>query len=298
MGNVYYCADLHDGHRSIGQYRGRHTQWQVKDKESNREFIRKHWRAKKNDTVYFLGDIAFDSDSHEFFQSLPGKKILLLGNHDLESTSRSSLPELGTAFSKIAGVMKKKFKTLQTTMWLQHIPVHSAELRGNVCMHGHIHDPWQDFMNRGTEAFDARYCNVNMDALYRRLGVIMISLSELEGYMNGEWYLKPTTTPSHYQAVLPPSVTWRANNPSKTAPSVVVPLDLDENTRIDLAGLTVNFIRPYLSECSLSLIALNLDEGIDLNDFYTQVGSAVTNEVLLRAIQLQIEDHRKELENN
>ena len=191
MANIWFTSDLHDGHRNIGTYRSSLAP-EVTCVDSNREFIRSKWRAKKKDKVIILGDCCFAKDSHLFMQTLLGNKELVLGNHDLENTSRNSLSELQEAFTKICGVRKwgsknKNTKTGESLgkFWLQHTPIHPNELRGIRQLHGHIHDKDKDFMNIGSSNYDSRYINVNMDVLLPRTGEIMIDLKELEDYVGG-----------------------------------------------------------------------------------------------------------------
>lgn len=179
MGTVYFTSDLHDGHKAIGKYRS-DIAAEVVCPESNREFIRSKWRAKKHDKVILLGDVCFSKDSHIFIKSLLGIKELILGNHDLENTSRSSMSELQEAFIKIYGL--SKWKGQGEKFWLSHCPLHPLELRDKRNIHGHIHNKDLDFMNKGTDTFDERFINVNMDVLLPRTGEIMLTIDELFEY--------------------------------------------------------------------------------------------------------------------
>ncbi len=187
MATIFFTSDLHDGHRAIPKYRGSFVP-SIVDVESNREFIRDNWRATKRDTVILLGDIFFAKDSHEFIKTLPGNKTTLLGNHDVESNGRSKIEDILTC-SKIAGVVKRKvvIDGVPRKIWLQHTPMHPSELRGCLMGHGHIHDEQKDYQNRGTELFDQRYMNFNIDAIYKRTGKIMLSTSEISDYYNGNY---------------------------------------------------------------------------------------------------------------
>lgn len=81
------------------------------------------------------------------------------------------------------GGQKRKF-------WMTHIPVHPQEIRGegSFNMHGHIHHHKEDFMNKDSETYNPRYINVNLDALWERKGIIMLSHLEISDYINGEYY--------------------------------------------------------------------------------------------------------------
>ena len=187
---LYLTSDLHDGHKAIGKYRNK-IESSVIDTKTNREFIRDNWRATKRDTTILVGDILFGHDSHEFIESLPGRKILVAGNHDFERGSASKLAESLSAFEKITAVMNRSLPIsadgTKRPAWIQHTPMHPAELRGKYCIHGHIHSTELDFMNKGTELYDSRFINVNMDVLIPRTGKMMLSASELYDYAIGNW---------------------------------------------------------------------------------------------------------------
>lgn len=191
---LYLTSDLHDGHRNIGTYRSSIIP-EIVDVETNRKFIRKNWRATKRDTTILVGDIMFAKDSVDFIKSLPGRKILVAGNHDFESGARPTIVEAAEVFDKIYGVNKRSLPILadhqKAKAWIQHTPMHPAELRNCFCIHGHIHDVKQDYMNKGSEHYDSKFINVNMDVLYPRTGKIMISADELHSYAIGDW-LKQT----------------------------------------------------------------------------------------------------------
>lgn len=182
MGNVYLISDLHDMHRKIGDYRCTVAP-EVTCVEQNREFIRKHWRAKKHDKVFILGDCGFDKKSIKFIKSLIGEKDLIPGNHDFENKTRPTPTEWDTVFNHIRS--SYKWKPENHRFILSHIPVHPSSLHEYINIHGHIHTCEKDFMNVNTEHYDPRYINVNMDVLYPRTGEIMISLDELTDYMKG-----------------------------------------------------------------------------------------------------------------
>ena len=125
MANVWFGSDFHFGHKNIQKFR--HF---VSSEEQNREMILKDWtdHVTKRDVVYVLGDAAFTMDSIDAFKSLPGKKILIRGNHDLLNTSVYL-----KYFDEVYGLLKYK------EFWLSHAPIHPDELRGKVNIHGHVH---------------------------------------------------------------------------------------------------------------------------------------------------------------
>ena len=182
MGQVYFCSDLHVDHKNIWKFRPGLTEENCK--EENRELIRKHWRATKFDTVYMIGDIFIGPESHEFIKSLPGKKILIMGNHDFERKGCTTLEQGLTAVVSIHGTKSKSYTTAsgeRVKLIFSHIPLHPEELRKNICVHGHIHDKEIDYMNFD-ERYDKRFVNVNMDVLLPRTGKIMLDKDELLQY--------------------------------------------------------------------------------------------------------------------
>jgi len=87
--------------------------------------------------VIVLGDIGYGLDN---FKKLPGRKKLLLGNHDTFSASKYL-----EYFDDIIGPIHYK------KHWLAHFPVHEDELYGRKAIHGHTH---------GKGINDSRYINV------------------------------------------------------------------------------------------------------------------------------------------
>lgn len=160
MAQVWFCSDLHFGHKNIQKYRG-----EVSSEEENRWNITKDWTdvVGKKDIVYVLGDACFTMDTINDFKLLPGKKILIRGNHDLLDTQVYL-----TVFKSVYGILKYK------EFWLTHAPIHPQELRGRVNLHGHVHYysiPDQRYFN---------CCVENVNALF---GKALVSLDQLRTYL-------------------------------------------------------------------------------------------------------------------
>lgn len=143
MSKVYFTSDWHLDHKNIPKYR---EEFKTTE-ENNIHFINEFNRiVKKNDIVFFLGDIAFEESSLELLKKLRHcrKKILFLGNHDYVSTDK-----LLEVFDEVRGFMSYK------NFWISHCPIHPQELRnrrGNI--HGHLHTQVLD---------DGRYFDVSPD---------------------------------------------------------------------------------------------------------------------------------------
>lgn len=157
MSNVWFCSDLHLGHKRIGEFRAP----LVNSEEENRTRILDEWNkyVTKRDVVFVLGDFCFDI---ELFNSLnlPGfQKYLIRGNHDRFQTTKYL-----QFFNEVEGLFKYK------GMWLSHSPIHPEELRGKPNLHGHVHY---------NTVKDDRYLNCCPENLIPMVGRCFISLDEV-----------------------------------------------------------------------------------------------------------------------
>ncbi len=156
MSQVWFCSDLHLGHKNIGKFRSP----LVSSEKENNTRILLEWKTtvNKRSVVYVLGDFCFD---RELFDSLdlPGKKILIRGNHDNFQTEQYL-----NFFDEVEGFVKYK------GYWLSHAPIHPDELRGKVNLHGHVH--------YGTLP-DKRYFNCCPENLWPKYNRCLVSLDEV-----------------------------------------------------------------------------------------------------------------------
>lgn len=80
MSQVFYTSDPHLGHDKVAGYRG------FSDGQEWTDYFIGMWEGMvtKRDIVYVLGDLAMKMDNPMFdiFMRLPGRKHLILGNHD------------------------------------------------------------------------------------------------------------------------------------------------------------------------------------------------------------------------
>jgi calcineurin-like phosphoesterase family protein len=173
MTEVFFVSDLHLGHRTILQHServgrprgggwhdrpttvGEHDEWVIDSCLSVSPTKRTLW--------WLLGDIAMERDRLPLLDRLPGRKMLILGNHDLFQT--------GVYLKYVEAIRGglKKYKC-----WLSHIPVHPDELRGLPNIHGHCH--------QHTLRDDSRYLNTAIEWLPEQRP---ISLDEVRTHMAG-----------------------------------------------------------------------------------------------------------------
>jgi calcineurin-like phosphoesterase family protein len=169
MADVWFCSDLHFGHKNIGKFR---EPCNITNEAHNRQTIAHDWHncVTKRGVVYVLGDACFTMETVETFASLPGKKILVRGNHDLIDTQVYL-----KYFEGVYGLLKYK------EFWLSHAPIHPHELRGKVNLHGHVHFNTVLHDNGKT---DNRYFNCCPENLWALKGRALISLDEIRKYLN------------------------------------------------------------------------------------------------------------------
>lgn len=168
MSSVLFVSDLHLGHKAIldyakkaiplGAHRGGTTVAEHDDWVIDRMLAAK---PNKNTTWWILGDIAMEEACLLLLDKVPGRKNLIMGNHDLFNT-RSYLRH----FYDIRGSIKRY------GMWLSHIPVPTGDLLGVPCIHGHQHY----YPLRG----DYRYFNACIEFLPNNIPVSL-------DYLREEW---------------------------------------------------------------------------------------------------------------
>lgn len=126
MSNVYVIGDLHFGHKNVHRFRT-----DFEDESSHTNHIVENWakQVNKKDLVFVLGDAAFTKDGLYILKDLPGRKVLVRGNHDTLKTH-----EYLEVFEEVHGLYCYKRKA-----WFSHAPIHPAELRGRFNIHGHTH---------------------------------------------------------------------------------------------------------------------------------------------------------------
>lgn len=127
MSQVKFIGCLHFGHESIARYRG------FKNAYEHDEYLIQQYNkiVHKKDLVYLLGDITMEK-SNDYYQldRLNGRKVVVLGNHDMWQ----HVPILLKYVDGVAGMIDYK------GFALTHAPIHVSEIgqyRGNI--HAHIH---------------------------------------------------------------------------------------------------------------------------------------------------------------
>jgi calcineurin-like phosphoesterase family protein len=127
MCQVRFIGCIHFGPKSLSKMRG------FQDEFYHDEKIVDMWNrtVHRKDLTYILGDVTMETSEHYYqLDRLNGRKIVVLGNHDLVRDVR----ELLKYVENVAGMIDYK------GFALTHAPIHPNEVhfyRGNI--HAHIH---------------------------------------------------------------------------------------------------------------------------------------------------------------
>lgn len=129
---VLLISDTHFNHANIATYCQR--------PEAFTEIIIKRWqeRVGLEDTVIHLGDVAIGKRKpvSEIMARLPGRKILVRGNHDRQ---KSLTWWMENGFDFACDGMKFR------NCWLTHEPDTSRAGGCDLNIHGHLHNIWDGF---------------------------------------------------------------------------------------------------------------------------------------------------------
>lgn len=149
MSEVFHVGDLHFGHKNIQKFRPTVGGILVANELEHRETIIHLWNATvtKRDVVWLHGDVLFDVTLLHHLGRLNGNKNLILGNHDIQLKDWKY-------FNKVCGFEKYKGS------WLSHCPIHPAELRGKLNIHGHVH---YATITTADGEIDKRYFNCSLE---------------------------------------------------------------------------------------------------------------------------------------
>ena len=182
---IYFTGDLHLNHKRILEYADRPFS---SVGEMNRVII-DNWISTVMDTdiVYINGDIALGSpdQANEQIKSLPGKKILLMGNHDVPKINDKTMPQKLEYLKYDMNLFEEVIEGFQTvdipykkyTFKLSHHPVTPFDVsernRGELFLVGHAHR--HEGFNKANMAFRIPVYDVGVDAN----GYKPISIDEL-----------------------------------------------------------------------------------------------------------------------
>lgn len=164
MKNTWFISDTHFGHAKVLEYEP--IARPFKTLEEMHEVMIDRWNSvvRDRDTVYHLGDFVFGRNNIKIAERLNGRKILIMGNHDVYSVD-----DYGRYFAKLYGAFSWK------DCILSHVPVHPNQLEGRfkINVHGHLHRnlvmsneiiaPDKEYPMNWCLVPDKRYLNVSVE---------------------------------------------------------------------------------------------------------------------------------------
>jgi len=164
MKKYFVVSDHHFYHKNIMVYENR----PFDDLEHmTKELIKRHNSVvKKDDVVFFLGDISFTNKekTKEIIEKMNGYKILIMGNHD----RRNRNWHLDVGFSEVI-----KYPIIVKGYYiLSHEPVYLNDKMPYVNIHGHMHGKSMsggNYVNVSVEQID--YTPVNIEDIIERFKV-------------------------------------------------------------------------------------------------------------------------------
>lgn len=152
---IFFTADLHLGHENIIKFENRPFDSII---EMNETLINNFNEVvKQNDIVYILGDLTYrikKQEADELIARLNGKKVLVLGNHDIKYD-----PDL---FEEICNYKELKYNKVK--FCLMHFPIRSWNKMeyGSIHLHGHEHNKRE--YNQKMKKDNVRCFDVGVDA--------------------------------------------------------------------------------------------------------------------------------------
>jgi len=175
---IYFTSDFHFNHYRLLDFE---CGYLFEDSKQRTQEIFKIWRENihKDDTVYFLGDFGYLSpEEGEQFKALPGKKHMLLGNHD-KFPPESYKERYG--FIEVSKV--PIFLTPRVV--LSHIPIPTED--GTLNIHGHLHNcelSLNNHINAGIHVCNYKFLS------YRVVERFLSKTPKNDYHFMHEWYAK------------------------------------------------------------------------------------------------------------
>jgi calcineurin-like phosphoesterase family protein len=142
MSRLLLTSDLHLGHKNVLRFR---SQFETQEQHDETLFENLASSINKRDSVFFMGDVAFNTAWLERIAAIKcAKKTLILGNHDLENGVK--MIDLIATYDRIESLYSKR------NVYFSHCPIHPSQFRSKTHnIHGHLHE---------SVILDDRYINV------------------------------------------------------------------------------------------------------------------------------------------
>ena len=152
--NTWIISDTHFGHKNIIRFCNRPF--------NHEDVILRNWResVQGGDLILHLGDVAFGNKREiyswaEEIKYLPGRKLLIKGNHD-----HSSSMKVYKGIFEIIDPFIQEFSGVK--FYFSHYPDHPTTEYWDINIHGHIHN------NPLNSKFSP---SVNPDGIYENVSI-------------------------------------------------------------------------------------------------------------------------------
>lgn len=157
---IYFASDHHLNHKSIITFdTPRNNRKRFSTVPDMNEYIldMHNQTVRTKDTIYMLGDVAWNAEGLKLVKKMNGHKVLIMGNHD-----RQNFKQYEGYFQDLKGVLYLGKRN--TSFILSHIPVHPEQLKYRFShnIHGHLHE-YNVLCEDGS--LDERYFNVSMEQI-------------------------------------------------------------------------------------------------------------------------------------
>ncbi len=164
-GKLFFWSDLHLFHNNIIRYASR--PFESVD-HMNQTMIGNYWSTvTENDVVVFGGDVGFGevSETIKLIQSLPGKKVLVLGNHDFDRNQAFFRNYHSFDKTTMAFVIHREIDGEMWNIIVSHYPIHETALpKRSINIHGHIHQHLAGNKNINMSVEHTFFAPISMDS--------------------------------------------------------------------------------------------------------------------------------------
>lgn len=168
-GKVYFWSDMHFFHSNIIKYSNRPFETV---KNMNDILLHNYYKnISSEDVVIIGGDISFAGKERtiDLLKNLPGKKIWVIGNHDIE---RKSMKLLNFHISDLIAMafsfnIKDKDNNIKNFI-VSHYPIGNQWLPDNTWnIHGHTHQYKMDLKNINISVEATNYSPIELNELLK-----------------------------------------------------------------------------------------------------------------------------------
>lgn len=174
MNKIFFTADLHFGHENILKHmpdRPFAAEGLIKEHDA---WLLSLWKstADRKDDIYILGDLTSykDEGARQLLEKLPGRKHLIVGNHDSSvRTYASYFASIKTLRTIVIKPTRCPFLGKDLRLVLCHYPLITWNLKpqGSIMLHGHCHGKLDEY---NAKSSDLRF-DVGIDGnLSRQVG--------------------------------------------------------------------------------------------------------------------------------